>query len=313
MSIRVAAIDCGTNSLRLLVADVDPEAGTLVDLHRQMEIVRLGQDVDKTGRLAPEALQRTFAVCDRYAEVIRELSPERIRFVATSASRDAENRDEFVSGVLARIGVEPEVVTGDEEARLSFSGATRGLIGAEPPYLVVDIGGGSTEFVLGTSEPVAARSVDIGCVRLTERYFHHDPPARDEIDALLVDVDVAISRAAQDVPLGDAKTLVGLAGSVTTVTAVALGLEEYDASRVHGTRLSAATIAQTSDRLLAMTHDERAGIHVIHPGRVDVINAGVLVLRRIVERTGVTEVLVSEHDILDGIAWGLALSSAGEA
>ena len=306
MSIRVAAIDCGTNSLRLLVADVDPEAGTLVDLHRQMEIVRLGQDVDKTGRLAPEALARTFAVCDRYAEVIRELSPERIRFVATSASRDAENRDEFVSGVLARIGVEPEVVTGDEEARLSFSGATRGLVGAEPPYLVVDIGGGSTEFVLGTSEPVAARSVDIGCVRLTERYFHHDPPSRDEIDALLVDVDAAISQAAQDVPLGDAKTLVGLAGSVTTVTAVALGLEEYDASRVHGTRLSAATIAETSDRLLAMTHDERAGVRVIHPGRVDVINAGVLVLRRIVERTGVTEVLVSEHDILDGIAWSLA-------
>jgi exopolyphosphatase/guanosine-5'-triphosphate,3'-diphosphate pyrophosphatase len=226
--------------------------------------------------------------------------------VATSASRDAENRDEFVSGVLARIGVEPEVVTGDEEARLSFSGATRGLVGAEPPYLVVDIGGGSTEFVLGTSEPVAARSVDIGCVRLTERYFHHDPPSRDEIDALLVDVDAAISQAAQDVPLGDAKTLVGLAGSVTTVTAVALGLEEYDASRVHGTRLSAATIAETSDRLLAMTHDERAGIRVIHPGRVDVINAGVLVLRRIVERTGVTEVLVSEHDILDGIAWSLA-------
>jgi exopolyphosphatase/guanosine-5'-triphosphate,3'-diphosphate pyrophosphatase len=292
--------------LRLLVADVDPEAGMLVDLHRQMEIVRLGQDVDKTGRLAPEALERTFAVCDRYAEVIRELSPERIRFVATSASRDAENRDEFVSGVLARIGVEPEVVTGDEEARLSFSGATRGLIGAEPPYLVVDIGGGSTEFVLGTSEPVAARSVDIGCVRLTERYFDHDPPARDEIDALLVDVDAAISRAAEDVPFGDAKTLVGLAGSVTTVTAVALGLAEYDASRVHGTRLSAATIAETSDRLLAMTHDERAGIRVIHPGRVDVINGGVLVLRRIVERTGVTEVLVSEHDILDGIAWSLA-------
>jgi len=306
MSIRVAAIDCGTNSLRLLVADVDPEAGTLVDLHRQMEIVRLGQDVDKTGRLAPEALERTFAVCDRYADVIKKLDPERIRFVATSASRDAENRDEFVSGVLARIGVEPEVVTGDEEARLSFSGATRGLVGAEPPYLVVDIGGGSTEFVLGTSEPVAARSVDIGCVRLTERYFHHDPPTRDEIDTLLADVDAAISRAAQDVPLGDAKTLVGLAGSVTTVTAVALGLEEYDASRVHGTRLSAATIAQTSDRLLAMTHDERAGIRVIHPGRVDVINAGVLVLRRIVERTGVTEVLVSEHDILDGIAWSLA-------
>ncbi len=306
MSIRVAAIDCGTNSLRLLVADIDLEAGTLVDLHRQMEIVRLGQGVDKTGRLAPEALERTFAVCDRYAEVIREHSVERIRFVATSASRDAENRDEFVSGVLARIGVEPEVVTGDEEARLSFSGATRGLVGAEPPYLVVDIGGGSTEFVLGTAEPVAARSVDIGCVRLTERHFADDPPTRAQIDALIEDVDAAIAAAAEAVPLSEAHTLVGLAGSVTTVTAVALGLDDYDASRVHGTRLSAATVAETSDRLLGMTHDERAGIRVIHPGRVDVINAGVLVLRRIMDATGSPEVLVSEHDILDGIAWSLA-------
>lgn len=306
MSIRVAAIDCGTNSLRLLVADIDLEAGTLVDLHRQMEIVRLGQGVDKTGRLAPEALERTFAVCDRYADVVRDLGAGRIRFVATSASRDAENRDEFVSGVLARMGVEPEVVTGDEEARLSFSGATRGLVGAEPPYLVVDIGGGSTEFVLGTSEPVAARSVDVGCVRLTERYFADDPPTRAEIDALIGDVDAAISHAAETVPLGEAHTLVGLAGSVTTVAAVALGLETYDASRVHGTRLSAATVAKTSARLLAMTHDERAAIRVIHPGRVDVINAGVLVLRRIMEATGSPEVLVSEHDILDGIAWSLA-------
>jgi exopolyphosphatase/guanosine-5'-triphosphate,3'-diphosphate pyrophosphatase len=306
VSIRVAAIDCGTNSLRLLVADVDLEAGTLVDLYRHMEIVRLGQGVDKTGRLAPEALERTFVVCDRYAEVIRDLGAERIRFVATSASRDAENRDEFVSGVLSRIGVEPEVVTGDEEARLSFSGATRGLVGAEPPYLVVDIGGGSTEFVLGTSEPVAARSVDIGCVRLTERYFADDPPTRAEIDALTVTVDAAIAHAAEEVPLREAATLVGLAGSVTTLTAVALGLEEYDASRVHGTRLSGETVAETSDRLLAMTHDERAEIAVIHPGRVDVINAGVLVLRRVMEATGLPEVLVSEHDILDGIAWSLA-------
>jgi exopolyphosphatase/guanosine-5'-triphosphate,3'-diphosphate pyrophosphatase len=310
VSIRVAAIDCGTNSLRLLVADIDVEAGRLVDRHRQMEIVRLGQDVDRTGRLAPEALERTFAVCDRYAAVIRELGAERIRFVATSASRDAENRADFVDGVLARIGVEPEVATGDEEARLSFSGATRGLVGAEPPYLVVDIGGGSTEFVLGTSSPVAARSVDVGCVRLTERHFADDPPTQAEIDALVVDVDAAIALAAEVVPLHEAHTLVGLAGSVTTVTAVALGLEEYDASRVHGTRLSAATVRETSERLLAMTHDERAQIAVIHPGRVDVLNAGVLVLRRIMEASGLDEVLVSEHDILDGIAWSLAGASA---
>ena len=309
MSIRVAAIDCGTNSIRLLVADVDLDAGTLVDLHRQMEIVRLGQDVDRTGRLAPEALERTFLVCDRYAEVIRDLGATHVRFVATSASRDAENRDEFVSGVLARIGVTPEVVTGDEEALLSFTGATRGLVGAEPPYLVIDIGGGSTEFVLGTTEPIAALSVDVGCVRLTERHLTEDPPPRAEIDALVVDVDAAIARAAAVVPLEQAHTLVGLAGSVTTITAVALGLEEYDASRVHGTRLSAATVAEVSDRLLAMNHEERSRIAVIHPGRVDVLNAGVLVLRRILDVTGLPEVLVSEHDILDGIAWSIATAA----
>jgi exopolyphosphatase / guanosine-5'-triphosphate,3'-diphosphate pyrophosphatase len=303
---RVAAIDCGTNSLRLLVADVDTEAGTLVDLHRQMEIVRLGEGVDRTGRLSDEALARTFAVCDRYAETLRDLGAERVRFVATSASRDAANRDVFVSGVLERIGVEPEVVSGDEEARLSFAGATRGLTGAEPPYLVIDIGGGSTEFVLGTTEPVAALSVDVGCVRLTERHFRSDPPSRDEIVALIADVDAAISRAAEVVPLDEARTLVGLAGSVTTLTAVTLGQTDYDASQIHGARVSADTVADWSDRLLAMTHDERARISVIHPGRVDVLNAGVLVLRRILTRTHLPEVLVSEHDILDGIAFSVA-------
>jgi exopolyphosphatase/guanosine-5'-triphosphate,3'-diphosphate pyrophosphatase len=303
---RVAAIDCGTNSLRLLVADVDTEAGTLVDLHRQMEIVRLGEGVDRTGRLSDEALARTFAVCDRYAETLRSLGAEHVRFVATSASRDAANRDVFVSGVLERIGVEPEVVSGDEEARLSFTGATRGLTGAEPPYLVIDIGGGSTEFVLGTTEPVAALSVDVGCVRLTERHFRSDPPSRDEIVALIADVDAAISRAAEVVPLDQARTLVGLAGSVTTLTAVTLGQTDYDASQIHGALVSVDTVAEWSDRLLAMTHDERSQISVIHPGRVDVLNAGVLVLRRILSRTHLREVLVSEHDILDGIAFSIA-------
>jgi exopolyphosphatase/guanosine-5'-triphosphate,3'-diphosphate pyrophosphatase len=306
MRVRVAAIDCGTNSLRLLVADVDTDTGTLVDLHRQMEIVRLGEGVDRTGRLGDAALERTFAVCDRFAEVIRDLGATRVRFVATSASRDAENRDDFVRGVLARIGVEPEVVTGEEEARLSFTGATRGLTGAEPPYLVVDIGGGSTEFVLGTVDPVAARSVDVGCVRLTERHFADDPPTRAEIDALVADADAAIALAAQVVPLAEARTLVGLAGSVTTLTAIALGQTDYDATEIHGTRLPASTVVEVSDRLLAMTHDERSRIPVIHPGRVDVLNAGVLVLRRILVATGRSEVLVSEHDILDGIAFSIA-------
>jgi exopolyphosphatase/guanosine-5'-triphosphate,3'-diphosphate pyrophosphatase len=306
MTIRVAAIDCGTNSIRLLVADVDVQTGLLLDLHRRMEIVRLGYGVDATGQFAPEALARTLDVCALYGDTIRELGAERIRFVATSATRDASNRDEFIAGVLARIGVEPEVASGDEEARLSFSGATHGLTGAQPPYLVVDIGGGSTEFVLGTDQPIAARSIDIGCVRLTERHITTDPPSASQIEAVLADIDTGISLAAQDVPFNQAKTLVGLAGSVTTAAAVALGLTEYDPTVIHGARLSAATVAAVSDRLLAMTHDERARISVIHPGRVDVLNAGVLVLRRILEVTGLPEVLVSEHDILDGIAWSLA-------
>ena len=303
---RVAAIDCGTNSIRLLVADVDTDAGTLVDLDRRMEIVRLGRGVDATGRLDDEALARTFAACDRYAEVLRDLGAQRVRVVATSASRDAENRDDFVRGVLARIGVEPEVVSGDEEARLSFLGATRGLAGAEPPYLVVDIGGGSTEFVVGTDEPLAACSVDVGCVRLTERHLRDDPPTRAEIDAVVADADAAIALAGETVPFGEARTLVGLAGSVTTAAALALGLEEYDPARIHGARISAAAVAEVSDRLLASTHAERAAVAVIHPGRVDVLNAGILVLRRILDRTGLPEVLVSEHDILDGIALSLA-------
>ena len=303
---RVAAIDCGTNSIRLLVADVDTDGGTLVDLDRRMEIVRLGHGVDSTGRLSDEALARTFDACDRYAEVLRDLGAQRVRFVATSASRDAENRDDFVRGVLARIGVEPEVVSGDEEARLSFTGATRGLTGAQPPYLVVDIGGGSTEFVVGTDEPLAARSVDIGCVRLTERHLRSDPPSRAEVAALIADADAAIALAGEAVPFADARTLVGLAGSVTTAAALALGLEQYDPVAIHGARISAAAVAEVSDRLLASTHAERSSVAVIHPGRLDVLNAGILVLRRILDLTGLPEVLVSEHDILDGIALSVA-------
>jgi exopolyphosphatase/guanosine-5'-triphosphate,3'-diphosphate pyrophosphatase len=300
----VAAIDCGTNAIRLLVADVTD--GVLTDLDRRMEIVRLGEGVDATGRLSEAALERTFAACERYAAIIRELGAERVRFVATSASRDASNRDVFVRGVLDRMGVEPEVISGDEEAELSFVGATRGLLAAEPPYLVVDIGGGSTEFVLGTTHPVAARSVDVGCVRMTERHMRHDPPSADEVAGIVADVDAAIARAAQSVPLQEARTLVGLAGSVTTAAGIALDLPEYDSERIHGSRLTAAQVDAVSDRLLGLDHDQRAAIPVMHPGRVDVINAGVLVLRRILVATGMPEVLVSEHDILDGVCWALA-------
>ena len=239
---RVAAVDCGTNSIRLLVADLDPDAATLTDVDRRMTIVRLGQGVDRTRRLAPEALARTFAACDDYAAAVRATGAERLRFVATSASRDVENRDEFVAGVRDRLGVDPEVVTGDEEAALSFIGATRELVGSglAEPFLVTDIGGGSTELVLGTpgAVPTAARSVDVGCVRMTERHLHDDPPTAAQVAAARADVEAAVRLAAETVPLADACSLVGLAGSVTTVAAMALDLPAYDrtASTTPGSR-----------------------------------------------------------------------------
>ncbi|MEU5955193.1 Ppx/GppA phosphatase family protein [Streptomyces sp. NPDC047525] len=306
---RVAAIDCGTNSIRLLVADADPTTGELVDLDRRMTIVRLGQGVDKTGRLAPEALERTFAACREYAEVIKSHGAERLRFVATSASRDAENRDDFVRGVLDILGVEPEVISGDQEAEFSFTGATKELAGSDhlaKPYLVVDIGGGSTEFVVGEDHVRAARSVDIGCVRLTERHIRTDPPAPAELDAVRADIEAALDLAEETVPIREARTLVGLAGSVTTVSAIALGLDAYDSAAIHHSRVSYERVSEIVGRLSRATHDERAAIPVMHPGRVDVIVSGALVLLSIMERTGAREVVVSEHDILDGIGWSIA-------
>ena len=303
---RVAAIDCGTNSIRLLVADV-PADGPHTDLVRRMEIVRLGEGVDRTGVLSPAALARTFAACDTYAEVIRATGAERVRFVATSASRDVDNRDEFVAGVRERLGVEPEVVTGDEEAWLSFAGATRELLaGSDPrPFLVTDIGGGSTELVLGDTDVTAARSVDVGCVRMTERHLHDDPPTAGQVAAARADVEAAVREAGRTVPLAEARTLVGLAGSVTTVAAMALGLTTYDRDRIHHSRISAADVHDVARTLLAMTHEQRAALPFMHPGRVDVIGAGALVLDRILAVGGFTEVIASEHDILDGIALSL--------
>lgn len=302
---RVAAVDCGTNSIRLLVADADPATGELVDLDRRMTIVRLGQGVDRTGRLAPEALERTFAACREYAAVIKKHGAEKIRFVATSASRDASNRDDFVRGVLDILGVEPEVITGDQEAEFSFTGATKELPGHEE-RLVVDIGGGSTEFVVGHAEVEAARSVDIGCVRLTERHIRHDPPTSDEVAAMRADIEAALDLAEETVPIREAQTLVGLAGSVTTVAAIALGLDEYDPTRIHHSRIPYDQVKSISDELLKADHERRAAHPAMHPGRVDVIGAGALVLLAIMERIAVPEVVVSEHDILDGIAWSIA-------
>ncbi len=301
---RVAAVDCGTNSVRLLVADVD--GMTKADVHREMRVVRLGQGVDRTGELAPEALERTRLALDDYAVTCRALGVERTRMVATSATRDARNRSDFSEMVLAALGVAAEVVTGQEEAALSFDGATRDLDPAEGPFLVMDVGGGSTELVLGTGSVLAASSVDVGCVRLTERHFADDPPTPAQVAAAEADIDAALDLVRQDVPVSRTRTAIGLAGSVTTVAALALGLQGYDAGRIHLSRIAAVDIAAVSQRLLTMTRSERASLPVMHPGRVDVIAAGALVLAVLVDRLGLSEVLVSEADILDGIAWSTA-------
>ena len=308
---RVAAIDCGTNSIRLLVADLpDPSAGPrapLVDVVRRMEIVRLGQGVDRTGRLAPEAIERTRQALAGYAAEIAELGAERVRMVATSATRDASNADDFRAMVLDTLGIEPEVVSGDEEARLSFTGAVRGLpADARPPYLVVDIGGGSTEFIVGSTGPDAAISVNVGCVRMTERHLHDDPPTPEQVAAAEADIREAVDRALAAVPGRNAATLVGLAGSVTTLTAIALGLPRYDSGRIHHARVSYEDVAKVTADLLAMPVAKRLEIPVMHPGRADVIGGGALVLRLIMERAGMTSMITSEHDILDGIAYSLS-------
>jgi exopolyphosphatase/guanosine-5'-triphosphate,3'-diphosphate pyrophosphatase len=300
---RVAAIDCGTNSVRLLIADV--AAGSLTDVSRRMEIVRLGEDVDRTGRLSDAAIERTRKALIGYAAEIAELGVDRVRMCATSASRDASNAADFTAMVRATLGVDPEVISGDEEARLSFTGAVHGLT-AEPPYLVVDIGGGSTEFVVGSATVDSAVSVDVGCVRMTERHLRSDPPTAAEIAAAEADITAVVDTALAAVPGRDAATLVGLAGSVTTVTALALGLQGYEPERIHHARVTYEQVAAVTGSLLAATVAERLALPVMHPGRADVIGAGALVLRILMARAGQSSVVASEHDILDGIAWSLA-------
>jgi exopolyphosphatase / guanosine-5'-triphosphate,3'-diphosphate pyrophosphatase len=321
-TVRVAAVDCGTNSLRLLIADVDRPAGRLTDVDRRMEIVRLGQGVDATGRLAPEPLARTLRMLEAYARAIDDASAGCVRMVATSAMRDAANGGEFIRGVTAILGVAPEVLSGDEEARLSFTGATAEFAAARPgdplpPYLVVDIGGGSTEFVLGAGPdtagpdaagPVAALSVDIGCVRMTERHLHTNPPRPGEVSAATADIDAALDEVAAKVPVSNARALIGLAGSVTTVAGIALGLPGYDPARIHLARVPAERVHAIAYDLLGQAYQQRARIPVMHPGRVDVIAAGALVLDRVLARFGFAEAVASEHDILDGMAWSMVMS-----
>lgn len=299
---RIAAIDCGTNSIRLLIVE-HTESGVR-ELDRRMVIVRLGEGIDQTGEFSAAALERTFAAIDDFVKILSNYEIDGIRFVATSASRDAKNRAVFEAGVASRLGVQPEIISGDEEARLSFLGATSELLakGATGPFLVIDIGGGSTEFVIGQDSPASARSVNIGCVRMTERHLQTDPPSGAEIEAATADIDSAIAAALAVVPAGQAVEVIGLAGSVTTVAAMALGLPKYDRNQIHGTRLSREQIFSACDRLLHMTRSQRSELPFMHPGRIDVIGAGALVLKQCMAALPQENLLVSEHDILDGIA-----------
>jgi exopolyphosphatase/guanosine-5'-triphosphate,3'-diphosphate pyrophosphatase len=294
----VAAIDCGTNSVKLLIGDL-PAVSV-----RESRMVRLGQGVDATGALAEEALSRTFAAIDEYAALIRAHGVVRVRFCATSATRDARNADAFIDGVRDRLGVAPEVLSGPEEAALVFAGATRFLHDElEPPVLVVDIGGGSTELVLGDDVPDAGSSIDIGAVRLHERHLHDDPPTRAQLDACLADIDSHLD--ACPVPLDDARTVIGTSGTIKTLAAGLLHLSTYDRDAIDGAHLATADTVDFVDRLASMTVAERRTLPFMHPGRADVIAAGALIWSRVLTRAGVDRYLVSEADILYGIAWSL--------
>jgi exopolyphosphatase/guanosine-5'-triphosphate,3'-diphosphate pyrophosphatase len=300
---RVAAIDCGTNSIRLLIADI--EGNNFREVVRDMEIVRLGQGVDQTGHFHPDAIARTLAAVDKFAAEIAKRGVEKIRFCATSATRDATNRHLFVDGVRERLGIEPEVISGNEEAALSFAGAIQDLDPAEGPFLVIDIGGGSTEFVFGTSSVETARSVNIGCVRMTERHFANDPATAQQVESARTDIQAAIAQAAAEVPITQAKTLVAVAGTATTVAAAALNLPEYDRYSIHLARVTAAQVHEASVMFLSKNREERLALGYMHPGRVDVIPAGALVLSEILKATGATGFVASESDILDGMARSL--------
>ncbi|MCL1800300.1 MAG: Ppx/GppA family phosphatase [Promicromonosporaceae bacterium] len=313
--IRVAALDCGTNTFRLYVADVYPD-GTQRQLVRLTEIVRLGQGVDRTGEISQEALERTMTTAKRYAEVLAELRPERIRMVATSASRDARNNAEFVEGIKNTLGVAPEVIPGHEEAALAFSGATRGLLGNyESPFLVVDLGGGSTELVLGESRVEAAYSMDVGSVRLTERWLHGDPPTAREIAGADLDVAAMLAAAGTVVPFERVRTIVGVAGTVTSLTAYYLGLRKYDPRAVDGVVLTPAEVARVSSEMLAKSKEERLALGFMAEGRADIIGAGALIWRDVVAKVTaaaresgreITAVISRESDMLEGIAASVA-------
>ena len=301
---RVAAIDCGTNSIRLLISDIDTSTNTATDVCREMRIVRLGEGVDKTNAFSPRALERTFKAIDEYEEILLKHKVENLRFVATSATRDAQNKTMFIKGVIDRLRIVPEVIAGTEEAALSFDGATRSLRQKhKAPFLIIDLGGGSTELVIGDQESTGAYSMDVGCVRMTERHTPGGNPTKAQEEAIRTDVRNALKEAAKKVDWQKAQTIVGVAGTVTTVAAHILKLKTYDPEVLHGASISAQQISQTAQDFISLTPSQRAALPYMHEGRIEVITAGSIVLDEVMKAIGAQTLIASERDILDGVAW----------
>jgi exopolyphosphatase/guanosine-5'-triphosphate,3'-diphosphate pyrophosphatase len=300
---QVAVIDCGTNSIRLLIAEIS--GSNFKEVIRTMEIVRLGQGVDENKAFHPDAINRTLLAVKSFKEIIDKNKVDKIRFCATSATRDAMNRNLFIDGVRDILNVQVEVIPGEEEAALSFTGATYQLDQGSGPFLVVDIGGGSTEFVYGDKKVISAKSVNIGCVRMSERHLTNQPPTMDQIASAIVDIDIAITQAAVSVPINSAKSLIAVAGTATTVAAAALDLSKYDRDLIHLSKISADKVHKVAQMFQSMNKSEISALPYMHEGRVDVITAGSLVLSRVMAATGAVEFVASESDILDGMAFSL--------
>lgn len=300
---QVAVIDCGTNSIRLLIAEIS--GSNFKEVIRTMEIVRLGQGVDENKAFHPDAINRTLLAVKSFKEIIDKNKVDKIRFCATSATRDATNRNLFIDGVRDILNVKVEVIPGEEEAALSFTGATYQLDQGSGPFLVVDIGGGSTEFVYGDKKVISAKSVNIGCVRMSERHLTNQPPTMDQIASAIVDIDIAITQAAVSVPINSAKSLIAVAGTATTVAAAALDLSKYDRGLIHLSKISADKVHKVAQMFQSMNKSEISALPYMHEGRVDVITSGSLVLSRVMAATGAAEFVASESDILDGMAFSL--------
>jgi exopolyphosphatase/guanosine-5'-triphosphate,3'-diphosphate pyrophosphatase len=301
---RVAAIDCGTNSIRLLISDIDTSTNTATDVVREMRIVRLGEGVDRTNAFLPTALERTFKAVEEYDKLLLKHNVEHVRFVATSATRDAQNKAMFIKGVIDRLRIVPEVIAGVEEAALSFDGATRSLRQKHSaPFLIIDLGGGSTELVIGDKEPTGAYSMDVGCVRMTERHTPGGNPTKEQEEAIRTDVRNALKVAGTKVDWETAKTVVGVAGTITTVAAHVLNLKTYDPDVLHGASITAEQVSQTAQDFITLTPAQRGALPYMHEGRIEVITAGSIVLDEVMKGIGAQTLIASERDILDGVTW----------